>query len=290
MMKRMVSKLFYMLICCLSTAQMSAVIQKKPDNNVVVQNNPEHNHDQEHVSTLCSGATLCCPSSQGIQGIQGIQGLQGIAGSHGCCGEVGPQGPCGPQGTQGIQGCQGCQGDQGCKGDQGPVGPVGPQGTVGATGPQGTVGATGPVGPQGPPGVSPFLQYAYIYTILNHIVPGGASIPLEVNGLMTPGIIHSVIVNQDQVLINVAGIYQVTTSVVSDGTMFFALAINGVVQPTSKYGTSVGGSLSTGESIVSLNVGDILTLVNYAIGSVNISNSSSDTIRISGSILLHQLA
>jgi len=106
---------------------------------------------------------------------------------------------------------------------------------------------------------------------------------------MSAGVTHSVIINQDQVVVAVAGIYRIEVSVVSDGTMFFAIAVNGVIQPQSEYGSSVGGSIACGTCLVTLAAGDILTIVNYAPQSVNLSNSSSDNFRISASMLLQQI-
>jgi len=250
MMKRIVSMSFYVLICCSPTMHVVA--------NELHENGEQREHHEKN----------CCQPTQGCQGIQGIQGCQG---------------PVGPQGCQGVQGCQGCKGDEGdkgCKGDQGDVGPVGPVGPKGDVGPQ---------GPQGIPGVSPLLEYAYIYSILSQVVAGGASIPMEQNGLISPGVTHSMIIDQDQVIVAVAGIYRIEVSVVSDGTMFFAIAINGVIQPQSEYGSSVGGSIACGTCLVTVAAGDIITVVNYAPQSVNLSNSSSDNTRISASILLQQV-
>lgn len=156
------------------------------------------------------------------------------------------------------------------------------------------VGPQGPQGPQGPPGPAGSgvsAEYAYVYSNQNSVIAPGGTIPYNLNGPITSGIIHSTTTNTDQIIVNVAGTYRITFTVTSSSSMYFAIAINGVVQTSSEYGSNTGGTILAGNVILNFNAGDILTITNYSVATTTtLSNVSAGNPRISSSVSIHIMA
>lgn len=224
----------------------------------------------------------------GARGRTGAAGLAGVTGSTGAAGPAGPAGPqgaagqrgdegatggAGPPGLQGVQGAVGAPGPQGLQGPQGAgglIGPQGPQGTVGVAGPQGPagpagaigpIGLTGATGPAGAAGTNGLSQYAYIYNTGAQTVALEADVSFDNNGVITPGITHSP-GTASVVLVN-AGVYKVTFSVSGSQPSQFALFLNGALVPGSVYGSGAGTQQNTGQVLIQIGAGDVLTLKNH---------------------------
>ncbi len=212
----------------------------------------------------------------GINGSPGLEGAAGLNGAVGLRGEVGLDGSAGPEGKAGVQGDIGATGPAGSTGTEGPKGAAGPQGVQGeigglgatgsrgADGPVGTAGPAGevgPVGPTGPPGSSASPQYAYIYNLAAETVPLEAAVSFDSNGVMSSGIAHAP-GTPGIALVN-AGTYAVTFSVSGTGSNQIALFVNGGAVPGSVYGSGAGTQQNSGQAIVAIAAGDVLTVRNF---------------------------
>lgn len=158
---------------------------------------------------------------------------------------------------------------------------------------QGDKGDKGDTGPQGIPGACPprpTIEYAYIYSTIAQAILAGNPIPLNQNGLTSGGISHSTAINNEEIHINVTGIYEVQFSVASDSPIFAAIAVNSVMQPQSEYATYIGGTVLMGMDILALNAGDIATIVNYNSTTLTLVNIITANPRVSASVLIHQIA
>jgi hypothetical protein len=142
----------------------------------------------------------------------------------------------------------------------GPTGPEGPTGAGGAEGPTGATGATGATGPAGSSGLS---QFAYVYNLSAQTVAKEASITFDSNGVMTPGIIHATTPPSAGIEIVEAGTYAVTFSVSGTESNQMAIFVNGNPVPGSIYGSGAGTQLNSGQAILIVGAGDVLTIRNH---------------------------
>ncbi len=205
---------------------------------------------------------------QGPIGNIGPQGPIGNTGPQGPIGNTGPQGPIGNTGSTGPIGPAGPQGPVGNTGSTGPIGPAGPQGPIGNTGstgpigpagPQGPVGNTGPAGPAGPPANLP--QYGYVYNKSAQVVPIEADVTFDTNGITTPGITHAP--GTSQIHVTVTGDYVAFFSVSTVEPGQFALFVNGAPVMGAVYGSGAGTQQNSGQTMLALSSGDVLTLRNH---------------------------
>jgi hypothetical protein len=157
-------------------------------------------------------------------------------------GVVGPTGPTGPTGATGATG---------------PTGPTGATGDTGATGPTGATGATGATGPS-----EGILEYAYIYNTGLQVVAIEAPVLFSNTGVITAGITHAP--GSAQIAIGSAGDYKVDFSVSGVEPNQFALFVNGAAVAEAIYGSGAGTQQNTGQAIITLSAGDVLTLVNHS--------------------------
>ena len=200
--------------------------------------------------------------------------------NHENCSRCHRRGPAGPQGPIGNPGPAGPQGPIG---NPGPAGPTGP---VGATGPQGPVG---PAGPQGPVGPGVITQYGYIYNQAPQVVPIEANVTFDSNGIVSPGIIHAP--GTSLITVTTAGTYLVTFSVSSVEPNQFALFLNDFPILGSVYGSGAGTQQNTGQAIIFLTPGDVLTLRNHSSASaVTLQTLAGGTqANVNASIILERL-
>ena len=177
-----------------------------------------------------------------------------------------------------------------CTGPTGIPGPTGNAGNTGPTGPccTGPTGATGGVGPTGGIGIAG--QFAYIYNEGLQTVPIEDDVEFSANGLITSGITHAPGTNS--VLFNVAGTYSITFSASGVEPNQFALFLNGIVVPGSVYGSGAGTQQNTGQVIVTIAAGDVLTLRNHSsAAAVQLQPLAGGTqINVNASLLIEQLA
>jgi hypothetical protein len=137
------------------------------------------------------------------------------------------------------------------------AGPTGLTGPDGATGITGATGASGPAGPVGSP------EYAYIYDLSPGDLPAtvrpGNDVPFAQNGPMTAGISYA---TNGQITIATRGTYRVEfiASVTEAGQL--VLAQNGTELPSTVYGRATGTSQISGQTILTVAAGDVLTLRN----------------------------
>ncbi|QBB71508.1 collagen-like protein [Pseudolysobacter antarcticus] len=211
----------------------------------------------------------------GPTGPQGIQGIQGVTGTGGLAGNQGPTGAAGPQGIQGIQGLTGVTGATGL------AGVTGSQGATGVTGATGTTGATGATG-----GLS--SQYAYVYAQSAQVVPIEADVAFDTNGVIS-GFIH--IPGTSTIVVTVSGDYEVSWIISAVEPNQFALTVNGVPVAAAIYGSGAGTQQSSGQAIISTNVGDNITLRNHtSAAAVTLQPLAGGTQQnVNASILLRKL-
>jgi hypothetical protein len=192
----------------------------------------------------------------GSLGLTGAQGLTGAAGADGLPGIQGLVGPAGAPGLPGSDGAQGIAGIAGVDGVPGTAGIQGPAGAAGAIGPQGPIGPTGPAGTSGP------SQYAYVYNTAAETVALDGAVTFTSNGLMTAGITHA-LGGSDIRLVN-AGDYKVSFSVSTTEPSQISLFIDGVVVVGTTYGSGAGTQQNTGQVMLAIAAGDVLTVRNYS--------------------------
>lgn len=232
--------------------------------------------------------------TNGLQGVQGVMGALGLRGPVGADSAVpGPVGATGSTGAAGATGATGADstvpGPSGAVGSAGPAGPAGPTGPAGAdstvAGPTGASGATGPAGPAGG-----LAQYAYVYNAAAEVVPLEAGVTFDSNGVMTPGITHAP--GAAGITVLNAGAYKVTFSVSATEPSQISLFDNGVVIPGTTYGSGAGTQQNTGQAILMLAAGDVLTVVNHssaaAIGLAALIGGTQTT--ANASVTIEQLA
>ncbi len=204
--------------------------------------------------------------ARGNNGSTGSTGLQGEAGTTGAAGAAGATGPTGLQGVQGFVGAPGPKGDTGDTGPAGPPGPDGPAGAAGAPGPDGAAGPDGPAGadgPQGPAGTNGLSDYAYIYNTAPGVVALEADIPFSSNGVITPGFTHA-LGTAGTTLVK-AGTYKVAFAVSGVEPNQFGLFVNGApASPGTVYGSGAGTQQNSGQAILVLGAGDVLTVRNHS--------------------------
>jgi hypothetical protein len=160
------------------------------------------------------------------------------------------------------------------------VGPAGPAGTNGVD------GATGATGPAGPGGSS---QYGYIYNINAQTVPLEADVTFSNNGIITSGITHAP--GNAGIAFTSVGIYKVTFSVSGVEPGQFALFINGALVPGTVYGSGAGTQQNSGQVLISIAAGDVLTLRNHtsaaAVGLQTLAGGTQGN--VNASILVQKL-
>lgn len=211
------------------------------------------------------GATGATGPGAGATGATGPRGATGPTGATGATG-IGATGPTGPRGPG--SGATGATGPRGATGPTGPgagaTGATGPTGAAGATGPAGATGlrgATGATGPTGATGTGGILGYGYIYNLTAGTVAVEAPILFSNNGALvgithTPGLSGITVVN--------AGTYSIIFSVSGTEPNQFAIFVNGNPETSTVYGSGAGTQQNTGDAILTLGAGDVITIVNHS--------------------------
>jgi hypothetical protein len=138
-------------------------------------------------------------------------------------------------------------------------------GAQGATGPIGAIGgdgATGPAGATGIAGSSGLSEYAYVYNTAAQTVALDGAVTFSSNGVMTAGITHSI--GDAGITLVSAGAYKITFSVSTTEPSQISLFINGVVVAGTTYGSGAGTQQNTGQAILTIAAGNVLTIRNYS--------------------------
>jgi hypothetical protein len=145
-------------------------------------------------------------------------------------------------------------------GGAGPAGPPGPQGLAGPPGPR---GVPGPAGLPGAPGSGGGISdYAYVYNTGGQTVAIDADVVFASNGPISAGITHAL--GDAAVTILNAGDYKVTFIVSGVEPNQFALAVNGTAVASTIYGSGAGTQQTSGQAIITLAAGDVVTLRNHS--------------------------
>ncbi|EGL17224.1 saimiri transformation-associated family protein [Paenibacillus sp. HGF7] len=191
----------------------------------------------------------------------------------------------------------------GPQGLPGPQGPQGPQGPAGLTGPQGIQGPAGPQGPQGPAGG--ISSFAFVcstaaQTIAAAAEPGGQGGAVSFND----SVISATAVTfapPSSIIINENGFYKITYEVFpTAGNNAFGLFFDpdaagptpAALVPCSNYGTGAGNNPYTGQVIVQLTAGGVLTLNRIDnTGALTLQNAiGGGTPTVSASLSIEKLA
>lgn len=219
-------------------------------------------HEQSCSKDECKENWECCPKD-GHKGKKGDRGKRGVTGSTGATGATGNAGATGPAGFTGATGPTGATGATGPTGFSGGSGVTGVTGATGATGNTGATGPTGATGVTGATGATGALasDFAYVYNVLAQVVALEADIIFDTNGPLvgfthTPGTTAINVVN--------AGTYSVDFSVSGVEPSQFSIFVNGAASsPNMVYGSGAGTQQNTGQGILVLAAGDVITLRNH---------------------------
>lgn len=164
----------------------------------------------------------------------------------------------GPAGAEGAQGAMGLQGEPGVPGAMGTAGPAGDPGPSGLPGADGSPGAPGP---SGAPGANAPSNAGYVYNTGGQTVAVEADIAFDSNGLLT-GVTHTA--GTSTLTVAQDGVYSVRFVISAVEPNQFALFVNGVQAPGGIYGSGAGTQQNTGEVLIELTAGDVLTLRNHS--------------------------
>lgn len=196
----------------------------------------------------------CC-----IDGATGPVGPTGGTGPTGATGPTGQTGPTGPIGLQGLVGPTGASGATGMLGPTGPTGESGLVGPTGGTGETGLVGPTGGTGETGPAGTGDIGAFAYIYNTSSQTVDPMDPVTFNMIG-EAEGIAY--VPGATFITVTTGGTYEIDYSLTALEPNQFAIHLNMVFVPGSRYGTDVAQSQNTGTVTVDIPAGSIIQLVN----------------------------
>ncbi len=100
-----------------------------------------------------------------------------------------------------------------------------------------------------------------MYNVGAETVPLEAAVTFDTNGVLTAGIAHSA--GDAGITIVNSGAYEITYSLSGVQPNQMALFVNGVVVAGSVYGSGAGTQLNSGQVIVAIPAGAVVTLVNH---------------------------
>ncbi len=229
-------------------------------------------------SPVVAGSSV---QQEGTSGSPGATGPAGPAGPQGLMGLLGLTGPAGVPGATGGTGATGATGPPGPSGATGGTGPAGATGVAGATGATGSPGVIGPQGPAGQP------DYGYIYNLGAQTVPVEGVVLFDSNGPLS-GFTHTT--GSASITVGSTSTYLVNFSVSGTQLSQFSLFINGIPAAGTTYGAGAG-TQNDGQAIVSLAVGDVLTLVNHSSASAVglASNVGGTQANVNASLVIEEL-
>lgn len=197
----------------------------------------------------------------GLTGATGPTGPAGIVGTMGPAGAAGPAGLTGATGPTGIAGLAGAAGSTGATGATGTAGTGGAPGAAGATGATGATGVSGINGSAGAPGATGATgpsaaagsAYLHLYNLSAQVVPLEADISFS-NSSST-GFAGQSPLN--------AGTYLVMFTVSAVEPNQFTIYQNGAPVAGATFGSGAGTQMTTGQAIITMAAGDIITLRNH---------------------------
>lgn len=248
----------------------------------------------------------------GVNGTTGATGATGVAGTNGSVWHNGSGIPANSLGVEGdyylntvtgdvylkalgsyslianIMGATGATGPTGATGAAGTNGATGATGAAGSNGTNGVDGAAGATGATGATGAG-LSEYAYIYNLAAQTVAVEAPALLDSNGVMSTGITHTA--GTSGITVINAGIYEIAFSLSGTEPNQFALFVDGVVVPSSVYGSGAGTQQTNGQVILALGANSVITLVNHssaaAVGLASVIGGTAAN--VNASILIRKL-
>ena len=118
-----------------------------------------------------------------------------------------------------------------------------------------------------------------------------ANVPFDSSGVLSPGITHSTTTNTDQIVLANAGTYKVAFSVSGTEPSQMALFVNGVLVPGTIYGSGAGTQQNSGQAIITIGAGDVLTVKNHSSSAaVTLASNIGGTQAVSNaSVLIEKL-
>jgi hypothetical protein len=182
----------------------------------------------------------------------------------------------------------GAPGATGAAGTNGTNGLPGARGADGAPGADGHIGAVGPIGPIGPAATR---TYAYIYDLAGQSVAVDSAVVFDTNGLPTSDIAHTA--GTSAITITTAGTYKLAFSVSSINANQMAVFIGGTQVGGGTYGSSDANQQTSGQMMIAISAGDVLTLRNHTSnGTIVLNNHPGGgvgTTAVDASVLIERL-
>jgi hypothetical protein len=117
-------------------------------------------------------------------------------------------------------------------------------------------------GTEGDSAASGSRQFGYIYNLRPQLVLIEGDVIFDTNGIHSPGITH--VPGTTQIAVTDAGNYEVHFSVSGVEPNQFAIYINGNLAGGTIYGSGADTQQNTGQAILALACGDVLTLRNHS--------------------------
>ncbi len=105
------------------------------------------------------------------------------------------------------------------------------------------------------------------------------------NGLLN-NITHSTSSNTDQIIVGDTGTYYIIFFVFGGSSSLFYIAVNGTIVTNTFYASSAP---NVGQTIMKLNAGDVVTLVNNGPAPVMLSPSHIDEDAVKASVIMQQI-
>jgi hypothetical protein len=121
------------------------------------------------------------------------------------------------------------------------------------------------------------------------VVPIEADVLFDANGVSSPGIVHAP--GTPDILVTTSGTYRIDVVVSAVEPNQFSVMVNGSPAPGATFGSGAGTQQSTGQVILSLFAGDVLTLRNHSsAAAVTLQTLAGGTqTNVNASLLIQQL-
>ncbi|MGE7118787.1 BclA C-terminal domain-containing protein [Peribacillus sp. NPDC046944] len=127
-----------------------------------------------------------------------------------------------------------------------------------------------------------------MYNTAAQTVAAGTDVTFDTNGTITPGITHTA--GSPDITVTTPGTYEVTFSVSTLEPNQFGLLVNDTLVPGSVYGSGSGSQEITGQALVTLADGDVLTLRNVTNSSITLPTGTGGAAgNTNASIILKKL-
>jgi hypothetical protein len=237
-------------------------------------------------------ATMICGGERGARGLRGATGRTGGLGGNGSAGAIGASGlvgPAGPAGVAGKSGLDGINGADGADGATGQPGSAGTNGAPGGTGQTGQTGQNGQDGATGQTGPAATIDYAYVSDAGGQTVAAGADVVFTLDGPTTAGITHAP--GTTSIVFVSAGTFKVASSLSGTTHNQFGLVINGAVMGGTIYGSDDASQQTTGQALIVVQAGDVLSFRNQSVTSIVLDNIAGGALpNVDASLLIERLA